>query len=95
MYHDQGLVPFKALEFSQGVNYTAGLSFIRTSPDHGTAYEIAGANQADESSFRAAIFLAIDVFNNREMNKELSANPLKSFDSVKQHDDHDRHKRIV
>ena len=94
MYHDQGLIPFKALEFSQGVNYTAGLPFIRTSPDHGTAYEIAGTNVADESSFRTAIFLAIDIFTNRETNKELSANPLKSFDSVKGHDD-DRYKKIV
>lgn len=94
MYHDQGLIPFKALEFSQGVNYTAGLPFIRTSPDHGTAYEIAGTNTADESSFRAAIFLAIDIFTNREMNKELSANPLKSFDSAKSQDD-DRYKKIV
>lgn len=95
MYHDQGLVPFKALEFSQGVNYTAGLPFIRTSPDHGTAYEIAGTNVADESSFRAAIFLAIDVFNNRELNKEISANPLKSFDSMKFQDDSDRNRKIV
>lgn len=95
MYHDQGLIPFKTLEFSNGVNYTAGLPFIRTSPDHGTAYEIAGTNMADESSFRTALFLAVDIFNNRTQNKELSANPLKSFDSIKYQDDNDRHKKIV
>jgi 4-hydroxythreonine-4-phosphate dehydrogenase len=61
MYHDQGLIPFKAIAFSTGVNYTAGLPVLRTSPDHGTAYNIAGKNLADEGSMRAAIFLAIDI----------------------------------
>lgn len=61
MYHDQGLVPFKLMAFDSGVNFTAGLPFIRTSPDHGTAYDLAGKNQANESSFRAALFLAIDM----------------------------------
>lgn len=80
MYHDQGLTPFKALAFSTGVNFTAGLSIIRTSPDHGTAFEITGQNQADEQSFLSAIYLAIDVYNNRKLNKELTANPMKSVD---------------
>ncbi len=65
MYHDQGLVPFKTLAFENGVNYTAGLPVVRTSPDHGTAYSIAGKNQADESSMRQAIYLACDIIKNR------------------------------
>jgi 4-hydroxythreonine-4-phosphate dehydrogenase len=65
MYHDQGLVAFKTLAFEDGVNFTAGLPVVRTSPDHGTAYAIAGKNQADESSMRAAIFLATDIIRNR------------------------------
>ena len=76
MYHDQGLIPFKSLSFGSGVNYTAGLNIIRTSPDHGTAYEIAGNNTADHSSFRQALFLAIDIAKNRKMYKEMTANPL-------------------
>lgn len=75
MYHDQGLIPFKTLDMS-GVNYTAGLSVVRTSPDHGTGYDIAGKNQADESSMRNAIFMAIDVLRQREEYDELTANPL-------------------
>ncbi len=65
MYHDQGLVPFKYIDFENGVNFTAGLPTVRTSPDHGTAYSIAGKNQADESSLRQAIFLATDIIKNR------------------------------
>ncbi|HVD97135.1 MAG TPA: 4-hydroxythreonine-4-phosphate dehydrogenase PdxA [Cytophagaceae bacterium] len=61
MYHDQGLIPFKLMAFDSGINFTAGLPFIRTSPDHGTAYDLAGKNMASESSFRAALFLAIDM----------------------------------
>jgi 4-hydroxythreonine-4-phosphate dehydrogenase len=61
MYHDQGLIPFKLMAFDSGINYTAGLPFIRTSPDHGTAYDLAGKNLANEASFRAALFLAIDM----------------------------------
>ncbi len=80
MYHDQGLAPFKAIAFSDGVNYTAGLPFIRTSPDHGTAYDIAGQNKADKSSFLNAIYLAIDAFKNRKENQKLAKNPLKNFD---------------
>ncbi len=66
MYHDQGLIPFKSLSFGTGVNYTAGLPVIRTSPDHGTAYALAGKNKADESSFRAALFSALDLVKNRQ-----------------------------
>ncbi len=76
MYHDQGLIPFKTLAFGHGVNFTAGLNFVRTSPDHGTAYEIAGKQIADESSFRDAIYLALDVYRKRELLEEISANPL-------------------
>ncbi len=65
MYHDQGLIPFKTLAFDEGVNYTAGLSFIRTSPDHGTAFSIAGKNEADETSFRNALYLANDIIRQR------------------------------
>ena len=76
-YHDQGLIAFKTLAFGSGVNYTAGLNKIRTSPDHGTAYEIAGKGIADPESFRHAIFMAIDIFRNREEYVELTKNPLK------------------
>lgn len=78
MYHDQGLIPFKTIAFNSGVNYTAGLPIVRTSPDHGTAYEIAGKNMASEGSFRRAVFLAIDIFRKRTEYKQLSGNPLKS-----------------
>lgn len=70
MYHDQGLAPFKAIAMEDGVNYTAGLPVVRTSPDHGTAYDIAGQNRADEQSFRHALYLAIDVFRNRSFIKK-------------------------
>ena len=76
-YHDQGLIPFKTLSFGKGVNYTAGLDRVRTSPDHGTAYEIAGKGQADESSFKEAVFMAIQVFRNRREYLELTSNPLQ------------------
>ena len=65
MYHDQGLIPFKALSFEDGVNFTAGLPVVRTSPDHGTAYEMAGKDMADPQSMKSAIYMAIDIFNNR------------------------------
>ena len=65
MYHDQGLIPFKALSFGEGVNFTAGLSFVRTSPDHGTAFELAGRNEADPRSMVQAIFRAIDIVRER------------------------------
>ncbi|KQS94304.1 4-hydroxythreonine-4-phosphate dehydrogenase PdxA [Chryseobacterium sp. Leaf394] len=77
MYHDQGLAPFKTIAYEEGVNYTAGLPFIRTSPDHGTAYDIAGKNIADEQSFSEAIFTAIKIFNHRTDYKDLMENRLK------------------
>ncbi len=77
MYHDQGLAPFKALAMDDGVNYTAGLPIVRTSPAHGTAYDIAGRGIASEESFRQALYAAIDVFRNRELDKEVHANPLR------------------
>lgn len=77
MYHDQGLTPFKTLAMEAGVNFTAGLPFVRTSPDHGTAYDIAGKNLASEDSFRNALYMALDIFNNRNTYKEITVNPLK------------------
>lgn len=77
MYHDQGLVPFKALSFGNGVNYTAGLPIVRTSPDHGTAYDIAGQNVADCSSIQEAMFRAVNIINHRRAYDEERANPLK------------------
>jgi 4-hydroxythreonine-4-phosphate dehydrogenase len=82
MYHDQGLIPFKTLAFGGGVNFTAGLNFVRTSPDHGTAYEIAGKQIADESSFREALYSAIDIYRKRNLMEEISANPL-AFTPIK------------
>ena len=76
-YHDQGLIPFKTLSFGKGVNYTAGLNKIRTSPDHGTAYEIAGKGLADHNSFKEAVYLAIDIYHSRNEYKVISENPLK------------------
>lgn len=75
-YHDQGLAPFKALSFGKGVNFTAGLSHVRTSPDHGTGYDIAGKNLASSSSFQEALFMAIQIFKSREEHKELTKNQL-------------------
>lgn len=77
MYHDQGLIPFKTISMEQGVNFTAGLPVIRTSPAHGTAYDLAGKNEASEESFRQAVFMACDILNHRKTNAEISANPLK------------------
>lgn len=76
MYHDQGLAPFKALSMEDGVNYTAGLNFVRTSPDHGVAYDIAGKGIASESSFRQALYAAIDIYRNRLIDEDVSKNPL-------------------
>jgi len=76
MYHDQGLIPFKALSFGEGTNFTAGLNIIRTSPDHGVAYEIAGQNKAEESSFRQAVYAACDIYKNRAFAAEINENPL-------------------
>ena len=76
MYHDQGLVPFKTLSFGEGTNYTAGLASVRTSPDHGTAYDIAGKGEADEASFVRALYLAADIVHNRSEYLEMHANSL-------------------
>lgn len=78
MYHDQGLTPFKTIAYEEGVNYTAGLPFVRTSPDHGVAYDIAGKNEANEKSFSEAIFTAIKIFKNRKEYAELTSNQLKN-----------------
>jgi len=80
MYHDQGLIPFKAMAYEGGVNFTAGLPIVRTAPAHGTAYELAGKNEAHPYSFRKAIYLACDLYNNRQSYKEMASNPLKSND---------------
>jgi 4-hydroxythreonine-4-phosphate dehydrogenase len=76
MYHDQGLTPFKALAFEEGVNYTAGLPIVRTSPDHGTAYEMAGRDQADPRSMISAIYAAIDIYKRREAYDDLIENRM-------------------
>ncbi len=93
MYHDQGLIPLKALDMDGGVNYTAGLPVVRTSPDHGTAYDIAGKGLASEESMRQAIFAAIDIFRSRSNEEEIHANPLKKlyFD---RRDDSDKLKHL-
>lgn len=87
MYHDQGLAPFKALTFGQGVNYTAGLPYVRTSPDHGTALDLAGKNMADPSSFLHALFMAIDIHRNRKEYNELKANAVKKVKTEEEKDE--------
>lgn len=82
MYHDQALIPFKMLHFHEGVNYTAGLPFVRTSPDHGTAFDIAGKNQADASSFRAALFTAVDLFRQRKQHQKDTTNALRKTEKA-------------
>lgn len=77
MYHDQGLIPFKSLAFDSGVNFTAGLPIVRTSPDHGTAFDLAGENKANPQSMISAIYLAIDVFRNRVLYDRMHENPLQ------------------
>jgi len=77
MFHDQGLAAFKAIAFDEGVNYTAGLPVVRTSPDHGTAFDIAGKDLASGQSMRQAMYLAMDVFRNQQFEKEINANPLE------------------
>ena len=79
MYHDQGLIPFKTLAFGSGVNYTAGLSRVRTSPDHGTGFDIAGKNQADFNSFKEAVFTAISIYKSRQEYNELTEKPLQKL----------------
>lgn len=85
MYHDQGLAPFKTMAMDSGVNFTAGLPIVRTSPDHGTGYDIAGEGKASEQSMREALYAAIDIARNRERYKEMTANPLRRqyFDKSK------------
>ena len=82
MYHDQGLIPFKSLASGEGVNFTAGLSVVRTSPDHGTAFDIAGKNKADNSSFLAAVYACLDIIRSRQEYDENRRNPLKKMGSV-------------
>ena len=82
MYHDQGLIPFKSLATGEGVNYTAGLDGIRTSPDHGVAFDIAGKNKADEASFREAIFKCVDIINARKEYADQRKNPLKKMSAA-------------
>jgi len=82
MYHDQGLIPFKSLASGEGVNYTAGLPMVRTSPDHGTAFDIAGKNKADSDSFIASIYTCIDIIRNRQEYEDNRKNPLKKMGSV-------------
>jgi len=79
MYHDQGLIPFKSLALGEGINYTAGLPAIRTSPDHGTAFDIAGKDKADASSFISAVFECIDIINRRKEYEDNRRNPLKKM----------------
>ena len=79
MYHDQGLIPFKTIAVGEGVNYTAGLPFVRTSPDHGTAFDIAGKNKADATSFTAAVFECVDIINRRSEYEERNRNPLRKI----------------
>ena len=79
MYHDQGLIPFKVMAMDEGVNYTAGLPIVRTSPAHGTAYDIAGQGIANETSFRQAIYAAIDIFRYRKSQDKLLSNPLEKL----------------
>ncbi|MFN3555317.1 MAG: 4-hydroxythreonine-4-phosphate dehydrogenase PdxA [Bacteroidales bacterium] len=89
MYHDQGLIPFKSMAFQSGVNFTAGLPVVRTSPAHGTAYELAGKGTASSESFREALYLAIDVVKNRKQFDEITANPLK-FSALAEDSDADK-----
>ena len=92
MYHDQGLAPFKALSMNNGVNITAGLPYVRTSPDHGTAFDIAGCNKASEASFRQAIYTAIDIHRNRKADDEARKNPLpKLYHERKEDGNRNRH----
>ncbi len=84
MYHDQGLAPFKAIYFEEGVNFTAGLPVVRTSPAHGTAYHLAGKGEASPESFRQALYLALDIHRNRELYREISSDPLQTNHQTKE-----------
>jgi 4-hydroxythreonine-4-phosphate dehydrogenase len=93
MYHDQGLAPFKALSFGAGVNFTAGLPVVRTSPDHGTGFDIAGQGTANPDSFRAALYAARDIRRNRIEYRELTSNPLDIKQKDRRDDDYARRRR--
>jgi 4-hydroxythreonine-4-phosphate dehydrogenase len=82
MYHDQGLIPFKSLAKGEGINYTAGLSGVRTSPDHGTAFDIAGKNKADETSFRQSVYTAADILQQQSVYAQNRSNPMKRMSDV-------------
>jgi 4-hydroxythreonine-4-phosphate dehydrogenase len=84
MYHDQGLIPFKSLAIGAGVNYSAGLPVVRTSPDHGTAFDIAGKNIADESSFRQAVFTCVDIIRQRADFEYYTRNPLRKSELARE-----------
>jgi 4-hydroxythreonine-4-phosphate dehydrogenase len=86
MYHDQGLTPFKVLAMDNGVNFTAGLPLVRTSPDHGTAFDIAGKGEASADSFRQALYMAIDIHRNRKSYAEAYHNPLRKLYHEKRDD---------
>ena len=83
MYHDQGLTGFKSISFDEGVNFTAGLPIVRTSPDHGTAYDISGKDKASATSFRNAYYLALDIYQNRLNYKKLQEGALQKQTQVK------------
>lgn len=87
MYHDQGLIPFKLASFERGVNYTAGLPVVRTSPAHGTAYALAGEGKASPDSFRQALYMALDIYKNRQIHEEITRNPLKKYDITSNQED--------
>lgn len=92
MYHDQGLAAFKALSMEDGVNFTSGLSYVRTSPDHGTAFDIAGKGVASENSFRQAIYMAVDIFHHRKADDEAHVNPLpKLYHERREDSERQRH----
>lgn len=89
MYHDQGMIAFKSTAFDTGVNFTAGLPIVRTSPAHGTAYEISGLDKASPNSFRAALYMACDIYKNRMLHEEFSSNPLKKHQQMNFHEPSD------
>ncbi|HHJ10323.1 MAG TPA: 4-hydroxythreonine-4-phosphate dehydrogenase PdxA [Bacteroidetes bacterium] len=84
MYHDQGLAPFKAMHFEEGVNFTAGLPVVRTSPAHGTAYHLAGKGEASPEPFRQALYLAVDIYRNRKFYREITSDPLQARPETKE-----------
>ena len=95
MYHDQGLIPFKSLAFDAGVNFTAGLPIVRTSPDHGTAYDLAGQGKANPQSMLSSVYMAIDIFNNRKKYDQMREDPrpVKEFETKER--PHNNHRPVV